>query len=226
MTTSKGRERKITIVSLASIKQIPVAGSRDIDLDSCLNDEGSSSIVDFDEDEETMSTLDETLTQIDLEKESIFLKKCIKKQVKELLWLFFTFCVYIVFGMFLFFYIEECSGAPKPSDDSYVHKDRTTNARYKNATASCIDLTHVFELNTNSSTDEIENNQTTINFLSFCGLDLMNASLPVVTKNATKASCYIDEWALLKYAEFTIFTCLTIGIHFIFLLSRINSYIV
>jgi len=207
MTTSKGQERKITIVSLASTKHLP-----NIDLDHA--DDGSSSIVDFDDDE-TISTLDEALTQIDLEKESVFLKKCIKKQVKELLWLFFAFCVYIVSGMFLFFYIEECSGAPKPNDSSYVHNDLAVDARYENITASCIDLTHIFELAKNSTGANESNctNVTQASFLEFCRLDLVNASLPVVTKKATEPICHIDEWTLLKYAEFTIFTCLTIGIN-------------
>ena len=195
MTTSKSRERKITIVSLSQSK---------------INFEGRTSLGEEDQEslDDSVSTIDEALSCIDLEKELVFIKKCIKGQCKQLVKLFLIFCIYIIFGMFLFFYIEECSGAKKPDDNSYIHKDRKVDAEFSNSTHTCIELFDTFDKDRNET-----NNSTleSMDILLYCQTEFKGSTHPVIKKYATKGFCHIDAFLLLKYAEFTIFTCLTIG---------------
>ena len=126
-----------------------------------------------------------------------------------------------MFGLFLFFYIEECSGASKPPDDSVLHEDVIKYPKFKNVTQNCINIYKgiVVSRRINNLTDvadvRIEDfvNET-FNFEKFheeC-LQIMGRALkPVVIHKAKIPKCEVNEYELLKYAEFVIFTILLIG---------------
>ena len=186
----------------------------DFDLDSISSDISKA-----------LSTVAEEANAVDLNKEMAFIKRCMQTQVKQLVKLFILFTFYIVSGMFLFFYIEECSNAGKPGDHSYLHSDILADGEFGNRTELCINLTQTFDNQYNVSNSTSTQNISTINFTTdtnrtteeymnfriFCQAELANATGQVVTKQAKRGDCVVNEFTLLKYAEFTIFTCLTIG---------------
>ena len=157
------------------------------------------------------------------------LMKDTTKKAKQLLWFFSLFTVYVMFGIFLFFYIEECSGASRPKDDSVLHEDVVEYPKIKNATQNCLNIYKALIVskranNVSRSSDvRIEDfANTTFSFETFriqCS-QLLEAGLkPVVKEKAKVPECVVTEYKLLKYAEFVVFTLLLIG-------KFVRSYVV
>uniref|UniRef100_A0A7M5V2B8 Potassium channel domain-containing protein n=1 Tax=Clytia hemisphaerica TaxID=252671 RepID=A0A7M5V2B8_9CNID len=200
----RGRDRKVTIISVRA----PVNANG--------NDPSKSKKISDVRLQRVISEIQEFQTRSD-----DHLMKDTTKKAKELLWFFSIFVVYVMFGLFLFFYIEECSGASKPPDDSVLHEDVVAYPKFKNATQNCINIYKgiVVSRRINNLTDvadvRIEDfvNET-FNFEKFhegC-LKIMGRALkPVVIHKAKVPKCEVNEYELLKYAEFVIFTILLIG---------------
>ena len=149
------------------------------------------------------------------------LRKDATKKAKELLWFFSLFTVYVMFGIFLFFYIEECSGAARPNDDSVLLKDEIAFPEIKNSTKNCLNIYKSFIVSksvnniTSESDVSVEDFANTsfsfANFLKGCEEILKKGLKPVVIKEAKIPECVVTEYKLLKYAEFVVFTLLLIG---------------
>ena len=217
MTSSKSRERRVTIVSLSSFssqhsKLSSVVNSNNDDNNNVaalgLDEEDQASL------EDSVSTISRALSVVDLEKDMLFIKRCIQMQVKQLVKLLMLFTLYIVCGMFIFFYIEECSGGSKPGDNSYLHRDDVVPGDFTNKTELCSQLLGLFDTQYNNNSSTLKTNKTPVDVISssyVCQVELTNATYEVVVKGAKKPNCVMNEFSLLKYAEFTVFTCLTIG---------------
>ena len=129
-------------------------------------------------------------------------------QCKSLMKFLGAFILYACAGGLLFFYIEECSGWSNAGDSSIPQiGDRYIAPTYKNLTWTC------FELYKNAtkvtSVDIMPGGHFDI-FLSVCQTLVKEGVNPFV-KEGHKRKCVWDEFQLLKYAEYTIFTLLTIG---------------
>ena len=147
------------------------------------------------------------------------LKKDTTRKAKELLWFFSLFTVYVMFGIFLFFYIEECSGAARPQDNSVLLKDEIAYPRLKNSTQNCLNLykNYIVSRGLKATTHEVSVEEFANTSMSFdifykgCVEILKKGLKPVVIKKAKVPECVVTEYKLLKYAEFVVFTLLLIG---------------
>lgn len=147
------------------------------------------------------------------------LKKDTTRKAKELLWFFSLFTVYVMFGIFLFFYIEECSGAARPQDNSVLLKDEIAYPKIKNSTQNCLNIYRNYivsrglrEAPQDVSVDDYANTSLSFNtFYKGCVEILEKGLKPVVIKKAKVPECVVTEYKLLKYAEFVVFTLLLIG---------------
>lgn len=202
-TTTTPRQRKITVVSLASHQHgIRIEGS-----DAELRSRSMSTI-----------RLDKVISEI---KEFHWrtenqLKKSVKKQAKELGWFFAIFVIYIMFGTFLFFYIEECSGASTPNDNSIPYYPMEIS-KHNNLNKTCLDLYDAFieeivkksDLNVTLISNQSGHYR---HFDAKCQKLVMDSPQPFSFSAYMEGkSCEVTDIKLLKYAEFTIFTLLTIG---------------
>ena len=135
------------------------------------------------------------------------IKEDIKLQSKSLMKFLAAFILYAVLGGLVFFYIEECSDWGNAGDSSVPQiGDRYIEATYKNVTLTCFEL---FKNATNQSSLKLATGHFD-SFLSVCRTLLKEGVNPFV-KEGHKQHCVWDEFQLLKYAEYTIFTLLTIG---------------
>lgn len=129
----------------------------------------------------------------------------IKEQAKELGFFFTLFLVYVLFGAIVFFYVEECSGASMAQDGSTPSlEDTETAVKFKNLTSTCNTLYYI--LQNQSHTDQKNITQ----FIAECKPIVQSSASPFITKGYT-TSCKVDEFQMLKYAEYCIFTLLTVG---------------
>ena len=262
MTTYKNRERRFTIVSLSSNLSNNNSNNFSNSFKNSFNAQSFGSILNNNNNnnnnnntlasisglgeeeqanlEDSVSTISHVLSIVDLEKDMLFIKRCMKQQVKQLVKLLLLFTLYIVSGMFVFFYIEECSGGSKPGDNSYLHSDIIANGEFTDMNNTCTDISEYLDtlynktynsfnrtnnitntssssVYTNGSLSNFNDNNTdtssiyTSNNLHLCQVELKNATDTVIVLSAKKPNCVVDEFSLLKYAEFTVFTCLTIG---------------
>ena len=190
------RQRKITVVSFAGNGQ---------------NDRGRSiSTVRL---EKVISEINDYHRRTELE-----LKKSVKTQAKELAWFFSIFVIYVMFGAFLFFYIEECSDASMASDSSIPPLTNQTEVpKYKNISFTCEKIFESFCAFADGNNTVSANYWRSLAYERFyneCKRLVEEAPIPVVVKLAHERNCEVNALQLLKYAEFTIFTLLTIGLSF------------
>ena len=136
------------------------------------------------------------------------IKSEIKIQTKSLMKFLGAFILYAVLGGLIFFYVEECSDFGNAEDNSIPQiGDRYIEPTYKNLTLTCLEL---FMSATNKTSAEVMGGGRFDTFLSVCRILVKEAGNPYV-QEGHKQKCVWDPFQLLKYAEYTIFTLLTIG---------------
>ena len=141
-------------------------------------------------------------------KKSDEIKFEIKIQSKSLMKFLGAFILYTVLGGLIFFYVEECSDFGNAEDNSIPQiGDRYIEPTYKNLTLTCLKL---FMNVTNKTSVEVMDSGRFDIFLSVCRTLVKEAGNPFV-QEGHKQNCVWDSFQLLKYAEYTIFTLLTIG---------------
>ena len=135
------------------------------------------------------------------------IKDGIKVQAKSLMKFLGAFIAYACLGGIVFFYVEECSGWGNAGDKSIPQiGNKYLDATFKNITHSCLQLFQkAFNVTLNNTSDE----QFDI-FEPFCQNILKQSTNQFMVEGRT-TKCSWDEFMLLKYAEYTIFTLLTIG---------------
>lgn len=139
----------------------------------------------------------------------------IKLQVKSLFKFLCAFIVYACLGGLVFFYVEECSGLSNAGDNSIpVIGNTYTKAEFKDVTGSCLQLYNE-ALGLNLTSNVASNSSDFLTFKRICAQVFSNSTNDFVTKGHS-TNCVWDEFMLLKYAEYTIFTLLTIGMIFIY----------
>lgn len=138
------------------------------------------------------------------------LKIGIKLQLISLMKFLCAFIVYACLGGLVFFYIEECSGLSNAGDNSIPAIGNTlTKAEFKDVSASCLQLyNEALGLALNDSA--ASNSSSFLAFKAACTQVLYNSTKDFETTGHS-TNCVWDEFMLLKYAEYTIFTLLTIG---------------
>jgi len=222
-TPASRRDRKITVISLSASRNKSNANENHNSSNHSNNNNNNTSNNNSNTKKLSNVRLQRVISEINefqIRSED-HLKKDTTKKAKELLWFFSIFVVYVMFGVFLFFYIEECSGADKALDQSVLHEDIIEYPKYKNITQNCVNMYKGLIVSrgirniTNISDVRLEDfSNETYNFDSFlggCEEILRRAHKPVVIKKAKVTKCEVDEYELLKYAEFVIFTVLLIG---------------